>query len=105
MVKGASIARGHWFKVVGMLQQTWALVEPGTSGEVTIVFLDDEGTVFDELVEPSSLVARQLLQLNGFRRWEDDTEAQKFIRPPSPPYARTMQPTKRVYSSGEWKRC
>ena len=44
----------YWFKVVEMLQQNWALIEPSAS-RVT-VFIRDAGGVFDEI-----RVSRQML--------------------------------------------
>ena len=41
-------SRDFWVKVVDMLQQNWALIEPEGS-KVTIYFFHDLGGVFDEL--------------------------------------------------------
>ena len=41
-------SRDYWFKVVEMLQQNWALIEPAERG-VTVFFLQDASGVFDQL--------------------------------------------------------
>ena len=43
-----------WVKVVEMLQQNWALIEPEAAESVRVYFINDTGGVFDELVFPSS---------------------------------------------------
>lgn len=94
-------SRDYWFKVVDFLQQNWALIEQSQSG-VTIHFIDDGSRVFDELQYPSHQHAEAALQRNGFRRYADDDEAQQFIVPPSPPFARRLHSIRAIYSSGRF---
>jgi hypothetical protein len=36
----------HWVKVVEMLQQNWALIEPGPAKRVFVYFVSDASGVF-----------------------------------------------------------
>ena len=38
-----------WVKVVGMLQQNWAVIEPEKGGGARIHFISDTSGVFDEI--------------------------------------------------------
>ena len=73
-----------WVKVVEMLQQNWALIEPKGS-KVTIYFLHDLGGVFDELSYPSLREAQAALRLNGFRRNDEDPSYSEMFARPEPP--------------------
>ena len=93
-----------WFKVVDMLQQNWALVQPGSDAGATIYFISDTGGVFDEMRFDSIDSAEMALELNGFRRYGDDSEAKSFMRCPEPPFNRRPHPNGPIYSSGRfWK--
>ena len=61
----------YWFKVIEMLQQNWALIEPTAQG-VIIYFVNDASGVFDEITFASSTDAEEALRLNGFGRFADD---------------------------------
>lgn len=37
-----------WFKVLGMLMQNWALVDTSEPGRTRILFVDDDGAIFDD---------------------------------------------------------
>ncbi len=93
-----------WFKIVGMLQQNWAVYERGSTGQPRISFVEDDGVIFDEIPVPSEWRAHQLLRFNGFRLWEDDEESQAFLTPPAPPFQHDPVRRRPIYSSGEyWK--
>jgi hypothetical protein len=94
-------SRDFWVKVVDMLQQNWALIEPEGS-KVTIYFLHDLGGVFDELTYSSLREAQAALRLNGFRRYDADPGFAKICAPPKPPYRRVKHPNGRIYSSGRF---
>ena len=53
-------SRDYWFKVVEMLQQNWALIEPAERG-VTVFFLQDASGVFDQLAFTSVQEAEVVL--------------------------------------------
>ena len=96
-------SRDYWFKVVEMLQQNWALIEPAERG-VTVFFLQDTSGVFDQLAFTSVQEAEVTLQRNGFRLSADDAEAQGFLPPPEPPFHPVEHPNDRIYSSGRlWR--
>jgi hypothetical protein len=74
-------SRDFWVKVVEMLQQNWALIEPG-GDQVTVYFLHDLGGVFDEIPYGSLRDAQAALRLNGFRRFDEDPSyAEMFALP------------------------
>ena len=91
-----------WVKVVAMLQQNWAVIEPLDTEDVQVYFVDDAGGVFDELTFPSVELARRALQQNKFRRLADDERAQSFLVPPKPPFYRQPHPNGPIYSSGRY---
>ena len=93
----------YWFKVIEMLQQNWALIDPDGTG-VIVYFIGDTSGVFDEMRFPSQEIAQQALQRNGFRRFANDDRASSFLRCPEPPFTRRPHPNGPIYSSGRfWK--
>ena len=95
--------RDYWFKIVEMLQQNWALIEPG-SGGATVYFVTDASGVFDEIGFDSTAAAETALRLNGFRRLTEDPHAASFLRCPEPPFHRRPHPNGPIYSSGRFWR-
>jgi hypothetical protein len=96
-------SRDYWFKVIEMLQQNWALIDPDSAG-VVVYFFGDTSGVFDELRFSSPVEAIQALQRNGFRRFADDARASSFLRCPEPPFTRRPHPNGPIYFSGRfWK--
>ena len=93
--------RDYWFKVVEFLQQNWALIEQAEAG-VIVYFLSDASGIFDEMTFASQHDAEDTLQRNGFRRYADEREAQKFIAAPRPPFVHRRHPNGRIYSSGKF---
>jgi hypothetical protein len=80
-------SRDYWFKVVEMLQQNWALIDAfADSTTVCVFFFGDTGCVFDGLTFPTRREAEHALRRNGFRRYEEDIEAQNFFAKPSPSF-------------------
>ena len=97
-------SRDYWVKVVEMLQQNWALIDPGENDAVRVYFISDTSGVFDEIVFPSVGEAHRALGRNGFRRIVEDRELQSFLTPPPPPFRRADHPNGPIYSSGRfWK--
>lgn len=96
-------SRDYWFKVIGMLQQNWALIQCGDN-EVTVYFINDTSGVFDEISFGNQNAAESALILNGFRRFSEDSQAATFLRCPEPPYRKQPHPNGPIYSSGKfWK--
>jgi hypothetical protein len=95
----------YWFKIVDMLQQDWAIVEPGKeNGACAVYFIDDNSGVFDQLQFDDAADAKRQLKVNGFERYADNSDAEKFIVPPSAPFHRSTHPNGPIYSSGrDWK--
>jgi hypothetical protein len=93
-----------WVKVVEMLQQNWAIIEPEATGGVRAYFISDASGVFDEIVFPSAEDAVGALLRNGFRRYADSPDLQSFLQPPRAPFYRSAHPNGPIYSSGRfWK--
>lgn len=93
-----------WVKVVGMLQQNWALVEPTPDGDVHVFFINDTSGIFDELTLSSEEQAIKALGGNGFSCYADEEEMQSFLCPPSSPYHRQAHPNGPIYSLGpHWR--
>ncbi len=87
-----------WVKVLGFLQQNWALIEVGE--KVTVWFIHDGSGVIDRLEFDSLEKAELGLYRNGFKKYLDPNEKfTEFMAPPQRPfYAFPMN----VYSSGEY---
>ncbi|RME56260.1 hypothetical protein D6779_10900 [Candidatus Parcubacteria bacterium] len=95
-------SRDFWFKIVEFLQQNWALINVDESHKATIYFISDTSKVFDKITYSSKDEARNALRRNGFRRFAEDKEAQKFIDPPRPPYKIGNHPNGPRSSSGKF---
>lgn len=96
-------SRDYWFKVVDFLQQNWALIDLAEHG-VVVWFFGDTAGVFDELRFEGEAAAFKALKRNGFKRFADDQEAQKFIAIPEGSFRWRKHPNGPIYSSGRyWK--
>lgn len=92
-----------WFKIVGMLQQNWATIEPFQAGYV-VYFIGDNSGIFDQLEFIKMDDAERQLLVNGFTRYAQDNQARNFITPPQPPFYKSRHPNGAIYSSGRfWK--
>ena len=97
--------RDYWFKVVEMLQQNWALIDKSNdSDECIVYFIHDASGVFDRIQFSSEKDASHALKRNGFARYVEDKEAQKFIAPPKPLFFEDQHPNGPIYSSGRYWR-
>lgn len=97
-------SQDYWFKILDFLQQNWALIDGNSQGVSTIYFVHDGSGVFDRMIFPSLYEAQTGLKRNGFRLYADDSESQKFIAPPKPPFKESLHPNGLIYSSGRfWK--
>lgn len=94
-------SKEYWFKVVGMLQQNWALVE-ATEKSTTLFFISDTSGVFDKLTFGNRDDAILALRRNGFELYSNDARFQKIARPPEPPFTERAHPNGPVYSSGKF---
>ncbi len=99
------LSREYWFKVVEMLQQNWALIEPSQSGKSCVVyFIGDTSGVFDQIEFAEITEAEKQLRINGFAKYEDEEDTRQFIVPPSPPFHKSSHPNGAIYSSRRfWK--
>ncbi|MCF8260333.1 MAG: hypothetical protein K9J12_06135 [Melioribacteraceae bacterium] len=91
-----------WFKVTGMLQQNWALIESTPNQSVIVYFIHDASGLFDQMIFPTINEAIEGLKRNGFRRYVEDREFQEITLPPSKPYHIAKHPSGKIYSSGKY---
>ena len=93
------LAADPWIKVVGMLQQNWAVIVE-QQGSATVVFYNDLCEVFDEIRFDSVEKARLALQRNGFSKYHQDPKFREFIAVPEGEFTEGSHPNGRIYSSG-----
>ncbi|MBP6177423.1 MAG: hypothetical protein KA473_08315 [Anaerolineales bacterium] len=97
------ISRDCWFKVVEMLQQNWALLEPNKEKSgLVLYFISDTSGIFDQIEFDNSVEAERQLWLNGFGKYAEDKQAQGFISPPPSPFHKSNHPNGAIYSSGRY---
>lgn len=95
------LAKDPWIKVVGMLQQNWAVIVE-QEGLAIVVFYNDLCAVFDEIQFNSVEDARAGSPRNGFSRYLDDPRVSEFIAIPEGDFVEGTHPNGRIYSSGEY---
>jgi hypothetical protein len=94
--------RDYWIKVVGMLQQNWALIEENSDQICTVYFVDDGENIFDSMEFALVNEARQGLLDNGFHRYADNPS--EHISLPSVDFSGRPRGYDPIYSSGRyWK--
>ena len=94
-------SQDFWIKIVGMLQQNWAVIETNNE-HVQVYFMSDRSGVFDVMEFDSEDDASKGLALNGFVRFAEDKEYEKFHDLPQPPYHKDTHPNGPIYSSGKF---
>ena len=96
-------SRDYWVKIVEFLQQNWALIDKvDDDTHVKVFFIHDLSGVFDEMIFTSMQEAENELIKNGFQKFSDNKEFQRFLRAPEPPFVRAEHPNGPIYSSGEF---
>jgi hypothetical protein len=95
------VAADPWIKVVGMLQQNWAVIIE-RSDSVLVVFYNDLCAVFDEMQFDSVEEATTGLLRNGFTKYSDNPQFSEFIALPEGQFVEGSHPSGRIYSSGEY---
>jgi hypothetical protein len=93
-----------WVKVVEMLQQNWAVIEPDPTTGVRLYFITDTSGAFDEIAFPSTAESIDALRRNGFCRFSGERDLQSFLRQPPDPFRRSPHPNGPIYSSGRFWR-
>ena len=77
----------YWYKIVGMLQQVWALIEPqSVGGGVCLYRLDDGGEVYRSQTFQDLHGATQQVLEEGWQRFDEDPEMWELIVPPGTIY-------------------
>lgn len=94
----------YWFKVVDFLQNNWAVIQPRGHDGCQIYFFSDTSGIFDSLNFVNQPEAEIALKRNGFKRYNEDSEAQQFIAKPRGPFEMRNHPNGPIYSSGRFWR-
>ena len=88
-----------WYvKPIEMITNNWAFIFEDTSVEV--IFVRDDGVIFDTLNFENKKVAIKGLIENGFIKFSSDKEARKYIVPPNKII--DFQSRNDIYSSGKF---
>lgn len=97
------LANDPWIKLVGMLQQNWAVVVEQDQTSL-VVFYNDLCAVFDEISFPSTSEAEAALRRNGFSKYRENPGHQEFIALPEGDFVEGSHPSGQIYSSGQYWR-
>lgn len=92
-----------WVKVVGMLQQNWALPIVSETG-VSVVFVGDTSGIFDRLEFKNESEMIRALHINNFEEFDRSPQLKEFLQPPKFPLNDRPHPNGRIYSSGQYWR-
>ena len=88
-----------WYvKPIEMITNNWAFIFEDT--RVEVIFVRDDGVIFDTLKFENKEVAIKGLIENGFIKFSSDKEARKFIVPPNKIV--DFQSRNDIYSSGKY---
>ena len=88
-----------WYvKPIEMITNNWAFIFEDTRFEV--IFVRDDGVIFDTLKFENKEVAIKGLMENGFIKFSSDKEARKYIVPPNKIV--DFQSRNDIYSSGKY---
>lgn len=80
-------SKWFWFKIFGMLNQLWALIEPKANSEtVTIYWIDDNARIVNSEECASEEAAYDQLIHDGYRLFENEPDVWEILRPPGGPY-------------------
>ena len=91
-------------KIIEMLQQNWAFIEPKADGKALVYFLTDTGDIFDEMIFSDPEEAQRALGRNGFENYSSNLRLHQFLRPPYAPFQYNPSMRRPIYSSGEFWR-
>lgn len=81
-------SRWFWFKIFGMLNQLWALIEPQADSEtVTIYWIDDNASIIKSEEFASEDLAWAELQGQGYKLFEEEQDVWEIMCPPGGPYS------------------
>tara|TARA_X000000950_G_C13659216_1_gene555124 strand:+ start:394 stop:786 length:393 start_codon:yes stop_codon:yes gene_type:complete len=88
-----------WYvKPIEMITNNWAFIFE--DGGVEVIFVRDDGVIFDTLQFENKEVAVKGLIENGFIKYSSDKEAKKYIVPPNKIV--DLQNRNDIYSSGKF---
>lgn len=71
------LRRCYWIRIYGFLRQHWATVSE-VNGKRKIIFFNDYGAMFDEIILSARQAARPMLKKLGFEPWGPGTETADF---------------------------
>ena len=92
----------YWIKIVGMLEQNWALILE-KSGSCRVYFMDDCNGVFDWIDFENRHVAEHELLDNDFERYATSA-CKALVGKPMGDFRLRQHPNGRIYSSGRYWR-
>jgi hypothetical protein len=91
-----------WLRVVGFLQQNWAVVVAHEK-DFLVVFYNDHLGVFDYISFINRTEAEKALRRNDFFKYSENN-ARNFVRKAEGEFYEDFYPGGRIYSEGEhWK--
>lgn len=92
-----------WIKIVGMLQQNWAVIRRTRRAETEIIFFNDFSVVFDKILTRSPVQAEIDLRRNKFLPYDDPKmRFDELVDKPGPPFRMGSASRRPIYSSGEY---
>lgn len=82
-------SQNFWFKIFGMLNQLWALIEEDTNnGKVVVYWINDLSVIVKSQEFGSCDEAQQYLESDGYRLFELSRHVWSILCPPGNPYKR-----------------
>lgn len=82
-------SQDFWFKIFGMLNQLWALIEEDTNnGKVVVYWINDLSVIVKSQEFGSCDEAQQYLESDGYRLFELSRHVWSILCPPGNPYKR-----------------
>lgn len=80
-------SREYWYKIFGMLQQGWALVESEPDGEgVMLHEVQDDSQIYGQRWFVDMASAETFLLFNGYRRFDENPDVWSILVPPGGPF-------------------
>ena len=77
----------YWYKIFGMLQQGWALIEPDPEdGSVMLYKVSDHSEIYGQQWFADVASAETFLLFNGYRRFDENPDVWSILVPPGGPF-------------------
>lgn len=80
-------SRVYWYKIFGMLQQGWALVEPDPDGRGVMLYkVRDDSEIYGQQWFADVASAETFLLFNGYQRFDESPDVWSILVPPGGPF-------------------